>query len=535
MTNRFDYLVVGAGSAGCVLANRLSADPETSVLLVEAGDSDRNNPLISIPRGFGELLGDRESVWHYPTRPFGPNQQIEYWVRGKTLGGSSSVNGMVYNRGEPDDYETLRALGNDEWGWEDMLPAFRSIEAHPFGPSATRGGDGPLHLSTAGRGERLLEDVVEAGVEMGWRRVPDHNDAEGERIGFAMATIRDGRRWSAADAFLHPIADRPNLTVALGVRVARILVDDGRAIGVEVRRDGKTEEFFAAREVILCAGALATPKLLQLSGIGERTTLDAAGVRQVVDSPNVGAGMREHRVFTLQYRLTEDVGYNRLLATSEGRQQSMARYEAQRDGPMAAPSFDLVGFFKTRPELKRPDAQIQVAPISMLPPQPGRGIEIERDPGLLCIAYMLRPTSKGAVRITSSEPDADLDIEPGYLITDHDRQTTVDIVRSVRRFFATSALEKWIEHETAPGVEVQTSQEIIDAGLRTGSAGYHAIGTAAMGPDDDDVVDTRLRVRGVSGLRIMDASVLPTMVSGNLNGPIMAMAWRAGDLILDEA
>src|SRR5699024_1836742 len=309
----------------------------------------------------------------------------------------------------------------------------------------------------------------------------------------------------------------------------------GRAIAVEARRDGETVEFSAASEVVLCAGALATPKLLQLSGIGDRGTLGAAGVRQVVDSPNVGAGMREHRVSTLQYRLTEDVGYNRLLATAEGRQQAIARYEAQRDGPMASPSFDLVGFFKTRPELERPDAQIQVAPFSMLPPQPGRGIQVERDPGLLCIAYMLRPTSQGAVRITSSEPDADLDIEPGYLTTDHDRQTTVDIVRTVRRLFSTNALEEWTEHETAPGAGVQTSQEIIDAGLRTGSAGYHAIGTAAMGPDDDDVVDAQLRVRGVSRLRVVDASVLPTMVSGNLNGPIMAMAWRAADLILDDA
>ncbi len=530
----FDYVIVGAGTAGCVLANRLSAAPGTSVLLVEAGEQD-TNPLIAMPRGFAELLGDPTTAWHYPTRPFGPAQQVEYWVRGKTLGGSSSVNGMVYNRGTRAAYDALADLGNAGWGWDDMLPAFKAIEDNQFGASELRGAGGPLHVSTADSADPLLEDVITAGTELGWQRAQDLNEADEERIGYAMATIRDGRRCSAADAFLHPVMDRPNLTVALRTSVDRVVLDGGRAVGIQGRQDGQAVEYRATREVILSSGALATPKILQLSGIGNQETLGTAGIDVVVDSPNVGARMREHRVFTLQFRLTEDIGHNRLLSTTEGQQQAMEEYQETGGGPMAAPSFDIVGFFKTRPELDHPDAQLHAAPYSMHPHESGKGIEVEREPGMLCIGYALRPDSEGGVRITSADPDAPLDIDPGYLTTEHDRTKSVDAFRAIRRLFATGPLAKRIEHETAPGPEVQTDQEIIDAGLVGGSCGFHAIGTAAMGPNDDDVVDSRLRVRGVSNLRVVDASVLPIMVSGNPNGPVTALAWRAADYILGDA
>jgi choline dehydrogenase len=528
---QYDYVVVGAGPAGCVLANRLSADPSVNVLLVEAGDQD-TNPLISMPRGFAELLGDPTTAWHYPTRPFGPADTVEYWVRGKTLGGSSSVNGMIYNRGQRPDYDAIADAGNPGWGWDDMLEVYKTIEDNSLGGSPIRGEGGPLHVSTVDTHDPLLEDVLTSAGELGMRRVADLNETDDERICYSMATIKDGVRVSAASAFLHPVMDRPNLTVALHTLIDQVVLEGGRAIGVRGRQNGQGIEARATREVILATGSIATPKILQLSGIGPADVLRGAGVECVVDSPNVGAHLREHRVFTLQFRLLEDLGYNRLLSTPEGQAEAMAEYQQSQTGVLAAPSFDLVGFLKTRPELDRPDCQVQIAPFSVLPPEPGKGLEMEKEPGMMCIGYMLRPDSEGAVRISSADPDAPLDIEAGYFSTEHDRAKAVDVFHAMRKLFTTGPLEKRISHETMPGSAVGTDEEIVDAGLLMGGCGYHAISTCAMGPDDSAVVDPRLRVRGVAGLRVVDASVLPSMVSGNLNGPVTALAWRAADFIL---
>ncbi|MBW4722344.1 GMC family oxidoreductase [Saccharothrix obliqua] len=531
---RFDYVIVGAGPAGCVLANRLSADRAVEVLLIEAGGPD-TNPLITMPGGFPALLSDPDTAWHYRTRPFGPARQVEHWVRGRTLGGSTSINGMIYNRGGGPDYDALADLGNPGWGWADMLPVFKEIEDNQLGVSDVRGEGGPLHVSTTDRTEPLLEDVLAAGVELGWERARDLNETDGERIGYAMATIRGGERVSAATAFLRPVLDRPNLTVVVDTTVDRVVVEGGRAVGVRGRRDGHAVEYRAAREVVLAAGSIATPRVLQLSGIGPAATLRAAGVEVVVESPNVGNRMREHRMFRSQFRLTEDVGYNRLLGTEDGRRAAEEMYHADRRGPLAAPSFDIIGFFKTRPELSRPDAQFQVAPFSMRLPEPGKFPEVERAPGMWCIAYALHPDSEGSVHITSADPDAPLAIDPNYYATESDRAAAVAVFRGVRRLFATEALSRWIDHEVVPGPEVRTDREIVEHGMAEGLCGYHAIGTCAMGPRDDDVVDSRLRVRGLAGLRVVDASVLPTMLSGNPTGPVTALAWRAADLIAAEA
>ncbi|WP_130347229.1 GMC family oxidoreductase [Herbihabitans rhizosphaerae] len=530
----FDYVIVGAGPAGCALANRLSADPDVSVLLIEAGDQD-TNPMISIPGAAAQLFGDPDAMWFHPTHPFGPAGEPEVWLRGKTLGGSSSVNGMVYNRGSREDYDELERLGNPGWGWDHILAAYKEIEDNPFGASDVRGAGGPLRVSTRTEGDPLLDDVIDAGGELGWQRAEDLNENDDERVGYTMATIRDGLRVSAAGAFLHPVAERDNLTVAVHTTVDRVVIEDGRAVGVLGRQDGEAFEATATREVILAAGALASPKILQLSGVGPAETLREAGVDVVVDSPNVGARMREHRAFQMQVRLTEDLGYNKILSTPEGQQAAMVEYQTSQTGVLAAPAFEIVGFFKTRPDLDRPDAQFQIAPFSIAPREQGKALEIEREPGMMGIGYALRPTSEGSVRITSADPDAPVDIDANYLDTEYDRTTTVAIFRTLRGLFGTGPLAKRVERETLPGPEVDTDQEIQDFALTVGSAGYHAVGTCAMGPNDDDVVDSRLRVRGVANLRVVDASVFPTLVSGNLNGPVSALGWRAADLIIEDA
>ena len=527
----YDYVVVGAGAAGCVLASRLASDPSVEVLLVEGGGGGRN-PLLSVPRAFYFTLRSRRYTDSYPTRPATPGGPSEMWTRGRGLGGSTLVNGMMYVRGAAADFDVLEAAGNPGWGAAEFLRAYRAIEDHSLGGSSSRGAGGPLAVSVAADGDEVTAALFEAATQVGLRRTADFNDSDDERIGFTPATIDRGRRVSAASAFLTPMRGRSNLTIMTGAQVEKILLHGNRAVGVVLRRRGRIHEVQARREVLLSAGTVESPLLLERSGIGRPDVLQAAGIAPVVESPHVGERVIEQRAVSMQVRFRDRHGPTEMLNTLPKQIHEGIRYLATRRGPIATSGYDVVSAFRSSPGLDRPDIQGVWVPMAL--DETSEQMRLARYSGLLFTGYPLRPTTAGSVHLSAGGPDAPPTVSPRYLEDDIERAAAGAILEHARRIVATSPLADLVADEVFPGPSVTTPDEVVRYSLAAGGGIHHAVGSCAMGPDDTDVVDARLRVRGVQRLRVIDASVLPHQVSGNSAAPVMALAWLAAERVLDE-
>lgn len=527
----YHYIIVGAGTAGCVLAERLTADPSVEVLLVENGGPDRH-PFFQIPQGFYYTMRSPKYAYHYATEPVGRHRQTETWLRGNVAGGTSSINGMMYTRGHAADFDALAASGNVGWGWDTMLPVYRAIEDHQLGASSTRGAGGPVHISVADAGDEVTDAIMNSAQRRGWQRVRDTNEADVERIGPTPSTIAGGRRVSAATAFLRPARRRKNLTYLDRTRVGRLLLDGRRVVGVRARTAGTARDLVATEAVVVSAGTVESPLLLERSGIGSGDVLARAGVELKVESPYVGERIAEHRAVTVQMRLRDGLGINPLLNSAPRRVRAAAVYAIGRRGPIATGPYDLVSFFASSPDIDRPDVQGVWGGLATDP----TADELRPAPyaGMTFVGYRLRPTTRSSVHIGGPEAEDTPIVTARYLETEDDREVTSRILQRARDVVSSGPLADLVLDEVVPGPGVSTPQEVVDYALDTGTGVYHAVGSCGMGPRDDDVVDDRLRVRGVDGLRVVDASVFPDMIAGNTAAPTLALAYRAADLIAAE-
>lgn len=529
----FDYVIVGAGAAGCVLAHRLSATPGVTVALLEAGGSDKH-PFIQMPKGLAKVMADPKRTWQYRADPEAATAyQPEVWARGRLLGGSSSVNGMMYVRGQPADFDELARVSSDDWSWRHIGAAYRALEAHELGEGETRGGNGALRLTLADRRTPLTEAMIAAGSAMGLARKEDVNDPDNAAcVGYASRTIWRGRRQSASTAFLDPVMHRANLQVIADATVDRIRFEGKRAVELEVLSGSERTVLRARKEIILAAGAMASPGILQRSGVGAAAQLAQLGIQVVHDSPEVGRNLREHRGIIQQWRLKVPMSDNSEYAGLP-LLRNMLRYYTARSGAMASAAYEVGMWLKSDRTVPRPDIQFLVAPFSF--DYSTQRTALEKQPGMGIVGYPLRPTSSGEIHIRSRNPIELPELKPNYRVTTEDRALMIRTVQLAREFASQTPLRAFIEAETFPGLACESDDAIIEAYDRFGTCGYHAVGSCRMGNDAASVVDPELRVRGVEGLRVVDTSIFPQIPSGNTNAPTMAMAWRAADLILREA
>jgi choline dehydrogenase len=527
----FDYVIVGAGSAGCVLANRLSADGRNSVLLLEAGPKD-SNIWIHVPLGYGRLFKEKTVNWMYQTEPEpGLGGRTVFQPRGKVLGGSSSINGLLYVRGQHEDYDRWRQHGNSGWGYDDVLPYFKKAEDQQRGPDDFHGAGGPLPVSDWRQGDPLSEAFVQAAAQTGIPVNPDFNGASQEGAGFFQTTTRRGRRASTAVAYLRPAKGRTNLQVETSALAQRIVFDGRRAEAVEYRQVGTLRTARARKEILVSGGAYNSPQLLQLSGVGPAELLRTHGINVVLDAPGVGHDLQDHLQVRMVMRCSQSITLNDIVNSPVRRILAGARYAAFRRGPLTIAAGTSGAFFKTSPRLATPDIQIHFLPFST----DKMGEKLHSFSGFSASVCQLRPESRGSLRIKSADPAVPPEIRINYLATEVDRTANVEGLKILRKILQAPALSSYVTEEVDPGAKVSTDEELLNYCRQRGSTIYHPTSTCRMGSDPLAVVDQRLRVRGIEGLRVVDGSIMPDLVSGNTNAAIIMIAEKASDMILAEA
>ena len=527
----FDYIVVGAGSAGCVLANRLTADGKYSVLLLEAGPED-SHLWIHIPLGYGRLFKEKAVNWMYQTEPEpGLNGRNVFQPRGKVLGGSSSINGLLYVRGQHEDYDRWRQHGNLGWGFDDVLPYFKKAEDQTRGGDDFHGVGGPLPVSDWRHADPLSAAFVDAAAEVGFPKNSDFNGATQEGAGFFQTTTKSGRRASTAVAYLRPAKARPNLHVETSALAERILFEGRRAVGMAYRAAGIPRTARARKEILISGGAFNSPQLLQLSGVGPADLLRQHGIEVVLDAPGVGNDLQDHMQVRVVMRCSQAITLNDIVNNPIRKVLTGLRYAAFRTGPLTIAAGTSGAFFKTNPRLATPDIQIHFLPFST----DKMGEKLHPFSGFTASVCQLRPESRGSLRIKSADPAAPPEIRINYLASDVDRATNVEGLKILRRILHAQALAPYVVEEVDPGDKITSDEALLAYCRARGTTIYHPTSTCRMGNDPLAVVDQRLCVRGIDGLRVIDASVMPDLVSGNTNAPVIMIAEKASDLILQDA
>jgi choline dehydrogenase len=527
----FDYVIVGAGSAGCVLANRLSADGKNSVLLLEAGPRD-TNLWIHVPLGYGRLFKEKTVNWMYQTEPEpGLDGRSVFQPRGKVLGGSSSINGLLYVRGQHEDYDRWRQHGNNGWGFDDVLPYFKKAENQQRGADDFHGSGGPLPVSDLGHPDPLSAAFIAAAAETGLPVNPDFNGALQEGAGFFQTTTRHGRRASAAVAYLRPAKGRNNLRVETSALAQRIVFDGRRADAVEYRQAGALKTARARREILVSGGTFNSPQLLQLSGVGPADLLRKHGIDVVLDAPGVGHDLQDHMQVRVVMRCSQRITLNDIVNHPVRKILMGMRYAAFRTGPLTIAAGTSGAFFRTNPRLATPDIQVHFLPFST----DKMGEKLHSFSGFSASVCQLRPESRGSLRIRSADPAAPPEIRINYLATEVDRTANVEGLKMLRKILQAPALRSYVTEEVDPGAKVVSDEALLSYCRARGSTIYHPTSTCRMGNDALAVVDQRLRLRGIEGLRVVDASVMPDLVSGNTNAAVIMIAEKASDMILEDA